>query len=309
MPTRLISIIIISLLMLGIFGCQQEPVSKTSTSRTVTFREDMISVQLLASQLGLRVDEINGTHVKLKNASNTVLIFTHVGGKFYVNGKEIGPVGEITKRDGSVYVQQSIAAKIRSAMQTRTTFEPSVPSRLSGTVVIDPGHGGNDPGATSVTGYYEKTVNLPVAHKVTARLRQRGINVIMTRQGDSRVELERRAEIANQHRADLFVSIHADSHPDRSTRGYTVYIGESASTGSQAAARAIAQRLSQVTASGNGIRRENFRVLVRTTMPAVLVEMGYLSNYPEANLLTTDHYQNQIAQAISDGICDVIGRL
>lgn len=303
--------ILIALISLSLCGCQQEnAISTSETFKTYSYQQDMVSIPLLASQLGMRVDHINSNYVRLKNAANTVLIFTHTGGQFFVNGREIGPVGQISIYDGTTYVPQSVAGQIRSAMQQTYTFRPDTYNKyLSGTVVLDPGHGGKDPGAISVQGFYEKGVNMSVAQKTAAKLKQRGISVIMTRYKDEFIELERRAEIANENRADLFVSIHADSSLNRSTKGYTVYIAEDASSGSQAAAKAISQRMSQITSNGNGIRRENYRVLVKTKMPAVLLEMGYISNHGEANLIATDSFQNKVAQALSDGICDIINRL
>ncbi len=182
-------------------------------------------------------------------------------------------------------------------------------TRLSGTVVIDPGHGGEDPGATSVSGFYEKTVNLSVARKVAAKLRERGLRVVMTRDSDRAVELENRAAIANQNRADLFVSIHADSSLARTNKGYSVYVARQASYSSQKVARAIARYMQQVSPDGNGVKQADYRVLVKTQMPAVLVEIGYISNRGEASMIATDSFQNRIADAICDGICETIGQI
>ncbi|MGD9110403.1 MAG: N-acetylmuramoyl-L-alanine amidase, partial [Phycisphaerales bacterium] len=290
--------------------CQQsEVISSSERFTTVTYKEDAVSINLLAAQLGLSIDESNSSYIRLKNSANTVLIFTHTGGQFFVNGREIGPAGEVYQLDGTTYVPQSLIGQIRTVMRSGGTYRPSTPGRVSGTVVIDAGHGGDDPGAISVRGFYEKTVNLKVAKKAVAKLRQRGLNVIMTRRNDRFVELERRAEIANQHRADLFVSIHADSCLNRSVKGFSVYVARNASYESVAAAKAIAKRMANVSPDGNGIKRADFRVLVKTKMPAVLVEMGYISNHGEAHLIASDSFQNQVAQAICDGICDIIERI
>ena len=116
---------------------------------------------------------------------------------------------------------QSLIAQIRAALRTTVVSVTPKPcaKRLTGTVVIDAGHGGKDPGAISVKGFYEKPVNLSVARKVAAKLKQCGLRVVMTRSSDRFVELERRAEIANQYRADLFVSVHADSSLTRTHKG------------------------------------------------------------------------------------------
>jgi N-acetylmuramoyl-L-alanine amidase len=290
-------------------GCTERTVHfETEHRSTYTMMQDLVSVDLLASRLGLEVDSINSTHITLKNTANTVMIFTHGGAQFFVNGKEIGPVGQIEYTGGKYYVPESLAGQIRPLLRTTPTYSLSNPfsRRLSGTVVIDPGHGGDDPGAISVKGFYEKTVNLSVARKVAARLKACGLRVIMTRNSDRFVELERRAEIANQYGADLFVSIHADSSLTRTYKGYSVYVARQASFASQKVARAIARNLHRVSPDGNGIKRADYRVLVKTQMPAVLVEMGYISNHSEASLIATDSFQNRISEAISAGICETI---
>lgn len=281
---------------------------ETEHRTAYTMRQDLVSVDLMASRLGLSVDSVNSTHITLKNSANTVLIFTHGGAQFFVNGKQIGPVGQIDYTGGKYYVPENLTRQIRPLLRTAATYTLSNPCsrRLSGTVVIDPGHGGKDPGAISVKGFYEKTVNLSVARKVAARLRECGIRVVMTRNSDRFIELERRAEIANQHNADLFVSIHADSSLNRTHKGYSVYVARQASFASQKVARAIARNLHRVSPDGNGIRQADYRVLVKTQMPAVLVEMGYISNHGEATLIATDSFQNRVADAISAGICETI---
>lgn len=300
---------------LGLCGCGEYNQPSPSERYTyVTQAEDMISVDLLAGKLGMSVADRNPTHVTLKNAGNTVMIFTHSGGKFYVNGKEKGPVGETDTIGGTPYVAESLADKIRPLLVSgsavsSTGYSRGYSRRLNGKVVIDAGHGGRDPGAISVRGFYEKTVNLKVAHKVAARLRSRGLKVIMTRDDDRFIELEERAAIANRNNADLFVSIHADSSFSRELKGFTLYIAPDASSQSNMSARAIQKRMSRLGYDNNGIRRNNFRVLMKTRMPAVLVEMGYISNHHEAGKIASDSFQNRISDAVASGICDVIEKI
>ncbi|MEA3224653.1 MAG: N-acetylmuramoyl-L-alanine amidase, partial [Planctomycetota bacterium] len=244
---------------------------------------------------------------KLKNSANTVMIFTLGGGKVYVNAKPVGTVGTIDRTGGQVRVSKSLIAKIRPAMQHPAAgAEPSL-RRVSGCVVIDAGHGGKDPGATSVLGGYEKTINLTVASKVARILSQRGLKVRMTRSSDRFIELEERAGVANRLRADLFVSIHADSFPKSSRRGYTIYVARSASRSSFRAASTIGRSMSRTGLDTHGTQTANYKVLVGTRGPAILVEMGYLTNRREAALLKDPYFQNRLAQAIADGISDYFG--
>lgn len=272
----------------------------------VTPRDHTISVEELTRQLGLRLDDREDTFVVLRDAANTVLIFTHSDGRFFVNGEPIGSVGTIRRASGTVYVPESLVAQIKPHLGRSVAPSRPLPRPAHGTIVIDPGHGGRDPGAIAVTGLYEKTVNYDVAQKVAAILRRRGIDVILTRQGDVFVELESRAEIANHHNADLFVSLHADSAPSASARGFTLYVAEGASADSQRAARNIARAMATTGLENRGVRSANYRVLVTTRGPAVLVEMGYLSNRQEAVLLQNSIFQNRLATAIATGILDYL---
>jgi len=280
-------------------GCQVLKRSSESTQITISERQ-MVGVYELANQLSLSIEEINSSYIKLSNSSNLVLVFTHTGGRFFVNGEPVGEVGDIERVNTSVFFEESLVSRIRSAMgKSKPLYTPS---RLIGTVVIDPGHGGKDPGAIAVNGHYEKAVNLSVALKVAYLLRQKGMTVILTRDSDRFVELEERAAIANRRNADLFVSIHADSHSDRGVRGFTVYIARSASTSSSQAANKMVRALKGTGLSNKGIQRADFRVLVKTRCPAILVEMGYLSNAQEASLLVTNYFQEKMARAIAEGI-------
>ena len=265
-----------------------------------------VSIHELATTLGLRVSESNDTHVVLKNSANTVMIFTLSGGGLYVNTKPIGEVGPIEKKAGQIYVLRSLISRIRSAMRAYTPGPvPShVPRRLSGTVVIDPGHGGKDPGATSVLGYYEKNINLEVARKVAWLLEQRGLRVKMTRTDDYYPELEDRAAMANNINADLFVSIHSDSFPKSSRRGFTVYVANAASSSSRRAANDIVRSMSGTGLNSFGVDTANYHVLTATRGPAVLIELGYLTNRREATLLQSGSFQNRLAEAIANGITD-----
>jgi len=289
---------------IAIVGCQ--PPAGPGIEDKVPPSQQNISINELAVALGLRVSESKPTHVILKNSSNTVMIFTLSGGQLYVNTRPIGDVGRVDRIGGQIYVSNSLIERIRSAMQAYTPPTPSrpVPRRMTGTVVIDAGHGGKDPGASSVLGFYEKGINLSVALEVARLLEQRGLRVKMTRTDDYFVELEDRAAVANDLDADLFVSIHADSFPESSRRGYTIYIARSASSSSRQAANAIARSMSGTGLNSFGVQTAGYHVLTDTRGPAVLVELGYLSNRSEAALLRSSSFQDRLAQAVADGISD-----
>ena len=291
---------------IAVVGCQ--PSAGPIIKDNVPPGGQNISIHELATTLGLHVSESKPTHVTLKNPANTVMIFTLIGGRFYVNTRLIGEVGSVERKEGRIYISKSLISRIRSAMRAYTPSPMLMPSptlrRLSGTVVIDPGHGGKDPGATSVLGYYEKDITLSVALDVARLLEQKGLRVRMTRTDDYFIELEDRAEIANNIDADLFVSIHADSFPKNTRRGYTIYIANAASSSSRRAANAIALSMSGTGLNSFGVQKANYHVLTGTRGPAVLVELGYLSNRREAALLQSSSFQDRLAEAVADGISD-----
>ena len=181
--------------------------------------------------------------------------------------------------------------------------------RVEGLVLIDAGHGGKDPGAIGVNGVLEKSVNLSVASRMASLLRQRGVDARMTRTDDTFIGLDNRADLANRLQCKLFVSIHSNSFPrNRAVRGYDVFVANSASARSVAAAKAIGKRLADMGVPEHGRQPKHaaFRVLVRTTCPAVLVEMGFLSNRAEAAKLQTIRYRRRLATAIAAGVTDFL---
>lgn len=275
-----------------------------------------LSIYQLAGRLDMKVQHSSRASASLRDVVNSVTIFSDPGGQVFVNGRALRGSGGIVSVGEILFLPAALEPDIRMrlripppAPRPRPSRRPPGPARMRGTVVIDPGHGGRDPGAIAPSGLQEKVVNLGVARGVVKLLRQRGLSVTLTRSGDSFVELNERAAIANRLRADLFVSIHADSAASRSARGYTVYLARSASSASLTLGGALERRLRAANARSRGIRRADFRVLVRTACPAALVELGYLSNAAESARLGDPNYQRQLAGAVAAGIVEFMGRL
>lgn len=203
------------------------------------------------------------------------------------------------------------------------------------TVVIDPGHGGNDPGATGLDGVVEKGLTLRIAELLRSELARKmpGVKVILTRSDDRYVDLEERGTIANRAGADIFVSLHCNATEERPhpAQGFETWIWrptpdsssgvaarENAAGGaspraptidapevseSRELATAIATALGSGTRLKNrGLHQANFWVLIGTNMPAVLVELGYLTNRDDKEYLTSGAGQKNIAAALADGI-------
>ncbi|MCS5636277.1 MAG: N-acetylmuramoyl-L-alanine amidase [Myxococcota bacterium] len=219
----------------------------------------------------------------------------------------------------------------------------SMESRRLRTVVIDPGHGGKDPGAVGLRGIQEKDVNLKLAHMLARRLRARSFKVVLTRSNDRFIDLEERTALAESAGGDVFVSIHSNASSNRGLRGIEIYYLDEenerhnvevaarengvrpdqvdtlqetlarlrvaeASRYSRALAdhvhRDVTRGLSQTYGKipDLGVKRGPFYVLFMSSMPAILVEAGFLTNPKDARLLSNDRYLDAMAAQIAAGL-------
>lgn len=171
------------------------------------------------------------------------------------------------------------------------------------TVVIDPGHGGSDPGALW-NGTEEKDLNLAVARKVRALLEEEeGIQVLMTREEDAFVALYDRAEFANEKEADLFLSIHANaSENNHDYEGIMTFYHKDDRRGKELAELVQSAVLKETDGKDRGSREEDYVVIRETKAPACLLEMGFMTTQPELDRLRDPDYQDRIAAGIVQGI-------
>lgn len=205
-------------------------------------------------------------------------------------------------------------------------------------VVVDAGHGGHDPGAMH-HGLKEKDLTLDIARRLRTQLRGHGLLVTMTRETDDFVALSRRPGVANRMAADLFVSVHINANRSRHVSGVEVYYPRESSVDAEAAfpphvepaevalptttirrvlwdlvlsrtrrdSARMALQICRAMRARLGVRCRwvrgaRFVVLREARMPAVLVEVGYLSNRPEASRLASPAYRQTVAQAIAEGL-------
>ena len=173
-------------------------------------------------------------------------------------------------------------------------------------VVLDPGHGGKDPGAIGLNNVQEKDVILPISRYVAQYLEQQGVKVLMTRTSDYFISLQGRTDMANRAGADLFVSIHANAvGKGRSeVNGFEIYY-----FGSPALSQIIHRNVMGAVSIGDrGVRQARFYVLRNSRMPATLVETGFVTGYEDNPKLTNPAFQQQMAQAIARGILEYLKR-
>lgn len=173
-------------------------------------------------------------------------------------------------------------------------------------IVIDAGHGGKDQG-TCAGKVVEKEINLAVAEELADVLDMNNIQVILTRNSDEFVELLDRAAIANEAQADFFVSIHCNyCEESSSVKGLECYFREGSQSGEMLAESIIAACEDSDLVDPRGTKTEDFSVLRNTQMPAVLIELGYISNKEECRKLADSGYQKEISKKLAKGICDMV---
>lgn len=280
-----------------------------------------------------------GKPIMLDNPKRLVLDFTNTGyaedfepelvestmmGEFEVSGHET-----LTKVRYSLFSREPSVARVvldlsgsstysvtegdgeyKIAIEKGTAPETPAPSPEPGTgktytVVIDAGHGGSDPGAQSVNSRWEKEVNLNIALKVKALLdKESQIDIQMTRTGDTYPSLQDRVDFAEKADADLFISIHANS-ATASASGTETYYTRSDS-------KKLAETIHKYLVKGTGlkdrgVKTASYFVTRETTMPAILLETGFLTNAADAAVLYSASKQQAIAEQIVIGIKEYLG--
>jgi len=174
--------------------------------------------------------------------------------------------------------------------------------RRKAVIMLDAGHGGSDTGAIGVTGVYEKDITLPVTLALADSLRNLGYEVELTRDTDRFASLGERADRVNELLPMIFVSIHANSIEDPAFSGVMTFHFNGASEASALADSIQRQLLASTGAVDRGVRTANFFVLRETVVPAVLVEIGFLTNALEEQKLRDPFYQKRIVNGMTRGI-------
>ncbi len=232
-----------------------------------------------------------------------------------IDGRSVIQAGRFRERDRadqlrSRLVSAGLPAQIIESSSTPVATAPrpsgstpSIPRASQGqlTVVIDPGHGGADPGAVGIGGLREKDINLTISRRLQSILQERGINAIMARTDDREIDLDPRVDFAERANADVFVSVHSNaislSRPD--VNGLETYYYSSGFRLAQTIHNNILQR---TDLRDRGVRRARFYVLVNTSMPAVLVETGFVTGREDAARFRNPAELNKIADGIAGGV-------
>jgi N-acetylmuramoyl-L-alanine amidase len=200
--------------------------------------------------------------------------------------------------------QKGYVASWLVSLSANDTAAKTIPTKLSeATIMLDPGHGGSDSGAIANNGTsFEKTYTLETAKLVAAALRAAGAKVIMTRTSDTFVDLGPRADMANKDGVDAYISIHFDSAPTANqASGFTTYYYNPKKD--LGLAKSLSTALGQALPLTNkGVSYGNFEVLRDNDEPAVLLELGYINNDTDYKEIKSANYQQQAANAITQGL-------
>ncbi len=267
--------------------------------------------------------------------------------QFFIQWLPVRYASRLEYREGALRMKdERVAAPVTPASTPRTAPATPIPGAKR-IVVIDPGHGGTDPGASGPNGLKEGQAVLMIATRLSSLLRTRGYEVHMTRTRDTLISLADRPRMANRWKGDnagtLYISIHANSGVSQA-RGFETYFLSEASTdderrvaemensavrfekragptaseldqvlnglrndfylrASNDFATVVQQNMAQFHSGPNrGVKRAPFRVLVGALMPAVLVEVGFISNPREADLLGTAAFQDKLAFGLAQSV-------
>ena len=197
-----------------------------------------------------------------------------------------------------------------------SSYTSIIQKTFARTIVIDPGHGGKDGGASGVTGTVEKDINLAISQKLQGYIETNGDVCLMTRESDTGLyeasstkwvkskDLKKRKEIINSSNGDVFVSIHLNSFPQQQYYGAQVFYQTENEQSKLLAECVQSQMVSVLDPDNKRVAKasDTYYILKNNPMPSIIVECGFLSNPREEKLLQDEEYQNKIAYAIYTGI-------
>lgn len=245
----------------------------------------------------------NGTNLREQaSTSSDVVQRANAGETFQILATEDDWYKIAVGKTKVAYVANWVVTKNgQSSSTNEKQSEPRKKGTLRGTtIVIDPGHGGNDHGTTGKRGTEEKDITLQTAELLKSKLRAAGANVILTRESDIYVDLRKRVAVGHQYNADAFISIHYDATIDSSVSGVTTYYMNSYQK--KLAEYVHAGITKKVSLRDRGVQQGNYLVLRENRQNAILLELGYLSNPNEERTIVSDYYREQATLGIYEGL-------
>lgn len=245
----------------------------------------------------------NGTNIRKETSTSAEIVTRANAGDQFPIVAEHGDWYEISLVNGETAFLANWVVSVIDGTATATKKKKAkrIPGTLNGlTIVVDPGHGGNDRGTTGVRGTFEKTITLKTAELLAAKLKSAGATVHLTRETDRYISLQDRVWTGLQKDADAFISLHYDANPNPEINGFTTYYQHP----NQATfAKAIDSGLnSTVSLKNRGVQPADYYVLRKNKENAVLIELGFLSNASEEMTINTNKFREQATYGIYTGI-------
>lgn len=258
-------------------------------------------IQVGPHQTNIRSAPSEVSEIIAKAKPNETFTYLHTEGDWYcvqLSDNQVGYIASWVSEMIDLKDKNGKAVSEKQAESYASYYARSSTHLAEATIVIDPGHGGTDPGAISADeSIYEKNIALQTAKILRDRLVAAGANVIMTRTNDSSVSLSDRAAVSNQYNADLFISLHYDSReiPNTGSGTTTYYYSDK----DYPLAQFINSFLTkQVPLPNNGVNYGNFQVLRDNQRPALLFELGYMNNDLDVQYINNPTYQSAVADSI-----------
>ena len=245
----------------------------------------------------------DGTNLRKNPTTSSEVVERVNAGKEFPIVSETGDWYEVKLPSGETAFVASWVVSINS--EQSASVKPVKPNRVAGTlkgltIVIDPGHGGYDYGTIGVNGTAEKNVTHRTSEMLASKLRSSGANVILTRNMDTFISLNKRVSISHQHDADAFISVHYDASIDSSISGYTTYYTHAYQ---RELAVAVNNGLdSKISLRNRGAQPANYLVLRENRQNAILLELGFLSNATEESSVNSDSFRERATQGIYQGL-------
>ncbi|MCJ7839932.1 N-acetylmuramoyl-L-alanine amidase [Lederbergia sp. NSJ-179] len=239
----------------------------------------------------------DGTNIRKKPALKSQIVTQVSSGETFSVLEKNGDWYKIEYASGKTGFVASWIVAATTSQTDKLQFKHKPGAKM---VVIDPGHGGRDQGATGSNGTLEKNLTLEIGNLLAHKLDKAGFNVVLTRSTDEYISLESRTEQANVEQADAFISLHYDSIDNQQVEGHTSYYYNEQD---RILAETIHNNITEaVQLRDRGVRFGDYYVLRENTRPSILLELGYLSNPQEEQTVKSKTFREQTANAIVDGI-------
>ncbi|MDQ8202018.1 N-acetylmuramoyl-L-alanine amidase [Pelagicoccus sp. SDUM812003] len=306
---------------------EEELASETSAAQPAPSESSLSfglnSLKRQVSHFGAQVTEPTGNDDLWKvSVGARELVLKEKSRMAWIDGTKVFLDAPFSRRMGQWLLGASDEAIVLPSALADEGGEP----REIKTIVIDPGHGGSEPGTRNATlGLLEKDLNLDVSLRLQAHLEEAGFKAVLTRYEDRLVTLEERSEIANGVKADLFVSVHFNAAPNKQANGVETYLltpqGQPSTGDGKAGDDAVAypgneydlesfelglrvqiNLLERLKREDRGVKKGRFVVLRGLKCPGILVECGFLSHKDEALLISTAGYRERVALSLADAI-------